>query len=145
MVSIHIQVFNLHDDLWMNITEIHINIHKQTHTHIHNKPLTTSKIAAAYGCFLCISSFETYMLLAKIGLQYTVVSNVNIGSTDLQKRIIGFSDCYDCVISWPFIELCHYTVSQLKTYHIYLYSQSLSKNTYTLSFSPSNYLTSYLS
>ena len=131
------------------MNEYHRDTHKHTqtntHTHIHNKPLTTPKIAAAYGCFLCISSFETYTLLAQIHLQYTVVSNVNIGSTDLRKRIIGFSDCYDCVISWPFIELCHYTVSQLKTYHIYLYSQSLSKNTYTLSFSPSNYLTSYLS
>ena len=131
------------------MNEYHRDTHKHTqtntHTHIHNKPLTTPKIAAAYGCFLCISSFETYTLLAQIRLQYTVVSNVNIGSTDLWKRIIGFSYCYDRVISWPFIKLCHNTVLQLKTYYIYLYSHSLSKNTYTLSFSSSNYLTSYVS
>ena len=132
----------IYDWITQRYTKTYTN--KHTHTHIHSKPLTTPKIAAAYGRFLCISSFETYTLLAQICLQYTVVSNVNIGSTDLRKRIIGFSYCYDCVISCPFIELCHNTVSQLKTYHIYLYSQSLSRITFTLS-SPSNYLTSYLS
>ena len=59
--------------------------------------------------------------------------HVNLWSTDLRKQIMGLSYCFDCIISWPFIELYHHTVPQLKTYSIYLYSHSL----HTLSFSRS--------